>query len=620
MLNHGESCLTPRVGESKLMRDPCLYRGPDGTFHLVWTTSWAGRTIGYASSHDLIHWSEQRAIPVMAHEPQTVNTWAPELIWDEARRHFLVFWSSTILGLNPQTAGSNKSPNSNNRIYGTTTTDFKTFTPTRLLYDGGFNVIDATLARDGDAWLMFVKNETLTPHTEKNIRLIRGASPEGPWSEASPPITGDYWAEGPSALKVGDEWRVYFDKHRLDAIGLVVSRDLKTWTDSSAKVSFPPHARHGTVLALPRAVIANLLAHEGELGSPILHSEFLNEKAPYPECHASTLAEIAPERLVAAWFGGTKERDPDVGIWLARQEDGQWLPAVEVANGAQPGGKPRLPTWNPVLFHPAAPSAVGRDAQPARPRTGGPPVPTLPAGEALVLFYKVGPSPSTWWGMMMTSADGGKTWSAPRRLPDGVLGPIKNKPVALPDGAWLAGSSTEGFGGWQVRFELTRDAGGTWKVIGPVASGAANLSAIQPSILFHRDGRLQALCRTKNGVLATTWSSDHGANWSPLAAVDLPNPNSGTDAVTLADGRQLLVYNHSAPPAENPTKGKRYPLDVAVSDDGVKWKHVLTLEDEPIGNGYAYPAVIQTSDGRVHITYTWDRKKIKHVVLDPAKL
>lgn len=325
----------------------------------------------------------------------------------------------------------------------------------------------------------------------------------------------------------------------------------------------------------------------------ILSSGFINEGAPYPECHASTLAEVAPGRLVAAWFGGTKERDPDVGIWVSRQEGGKWLPGVEVANGIQTEG-PRLPTWNPVLFQ-------------------------SPQGP-LVLFYKVGPSPSTWWGMMMTSADGGKTWSKPQRLPDGVLGPIKNKPVVLKDGTWLASSSTEGGPGWRVHFELTRDAGRTWEIVGPLAPGVADLKAIQPSVLFHADGRLQALCRTSNGVLATTWSRDNGRTWSPLEKAELPNPNSGTDAVTLKDGRQLLVYNNSAPLPATPTKGLRYPLDVALSTDGVTWKHVLTLESEPIGNGYAYPAVIQTSDGLIHVTYTWDRKHIKHVVLDPKKL
>jgi predicted neuraminidase len=346
------------------------------------------------------------------------------------------------------------------------------------------------------------------------------------------------------------------------------------------------------ILYITCLILFGIAAAQAATSPAVLTSEFLNEHAPYPECHASTLAEVGRGQLVAAWFGGTKERNPDVGIWVARQENGRWLPAVEVANGIQASG-PRLPTWNPVLF---------------QPKTG-----------PLVLFYKVGPSPSAWWGMMMTSTDEGKTWSEPRKLPEGILGPIKNKPVQLADGAWLSPSSTEGNkDGWLVHFEISHDAGATWTKIGPVGKGPA-FDAIQPSILSHQDGSLEALCRTKQGVIAQTWSKDQGKTWSALTAIDLPNPNSGTDAVTLTDGRQLLVYNHSGHRA-NEAKGNRYPLDVALSDDGVSWKRVLTLETEPRGAGYAYPAVIQTRDGLVHITYTFDRKLIKHVVLDPKKL
>ncbi len=321
-------------------------------------------------------------------------------------------------------------------------------------------------------------------------------------------------------------------------------------------------------------------------------SEFLNEHAPYASCHASTIAETPQHELVAAWFGGTAEGRPDVSIWVARREGGHWRPATEVANGDQASGA-RRPTWNPVLFQ----------------QVDGP----------LVLFYKVGPSPARWWGMMTSSADGGRTWGPPRRLPDGILGPTKNKPIALEDGTWLSGSSTEGWWtGWRVHFELSQDAGRTWRLAGPVARGqGAGLDAIQPCLLTYRDGRLQALCRTRNGVIASAWSRDQGRTWSPLARVDLPNPNSGIDAVTLADGRQLLVYNHRSPAPESPGWGVRYPLDVAVSSDGATWRHVLTLESHPLPNGYAYPAVIQSSDGLVHVTYTWDRRMIKHVVLDP---
>ena len=324
----------------------------------------------------------------------------------------------------------------------------------------------------------------------------------------------------------------------------------------------------------------------------LLLAGFINADAPYPSCHSSTIVEVAPGRLVAAWFGGTAERNPDVGIWVSRHEGGRWLPAVEVANGVQPVGA-RLPTWNPVLF---------------QPKTG-----------PLVLFFKVGPSPSTWWGMMMTSPDAGKTWSAPRRLPDGVLGPIKNKPLELADGTWLAPSSTEGNkDGWLVHFERSTDAGATWSKTEPVSKGPG-FDAIQPSILVHRDGALEALCRTKQGVVAQTWSKDAGKTWSRLTAINLPNPNSGTDAGTLADGRHLLVYNHSGHRAAE-AKGDRFPLDVAISTDGVTWSRILTLETEPCKAGYAYPAVIQSADGRIHITYTRNRRFIKHVVLDPARL
>lgn len=258
MINGGKPMLHPTAGEAKIMRDPCLYRSGDGIFHLVWTTGWTGKTIGYASSRDLITWSEQKTIPVMTHETEAQTCWAPEIVWDDTKQHYLIFWSTTILGRYPETAMSNRRPERNHRIYATTTKDFETFTPTKLLYDGGFNVIDANLFKNGDEWLLFVKNETFAPKTEKNIRMIHGQTAEGPWSEASPPLTGAYWAEGPSALKVGDEYRVYFDKHQLNAIGLVTSTDLKVWRDVSDRVSFPKDARHGTVLAVPRTVIERL--------------------------------------------------------------------------------------------------------------------------------------------------------------------------------------------------------------------------------------------------------------------------------------------------------------------------------------------------------------------------
>ena len=328
-------------------------------------------------------------------------------------------------------------------------------------------------------------------------------------------------------------------------------------------------------------------------GVSVAGAETINPGAPYPECHASTIVEDSPGHLVAAWFGGTRERHPDVCIYVSRCEDGKWTPGAKVAEGVAADGSPRQPTWNPVLFAPKQ----------------GP----------LHLFYKVGPSPAEWWGMVVTSNDGGRTWGTPRRLPDGILGPIKNKPVPQADGSWLSPSSTENApGGWQVHFERTSNEGRTWGKIGPVKKGPG-FEAIQPTLLIHKGGKLQALCRSKQGVVVQTWSSDGGVTWSALTATTLPNPNSGIDGVSLADGRQLVVYNHSAHRPDEP-KGDRCPLDVAVSDDGLTWTHSLTLEDKPCPSGYAYPAVIQAADGKVHVTYTVNRQTIKHVVLDPGKI
>jgi len=334
---------------------------------------------------------------------------------------------------------------------------------------------------------------------------------------------------------------------------------------------------------------------------PVVKREMIYQTAPYPEAHASSLAETRDGTLVATWFGGTKERNPDVTIWFARRDHGSWQTPVAVADGVQADGS-RQPTWNPVLFQD-------------------------PEGD-LWLFYKVGPTPRDWWGMVMQSSDGGRHWSQPRRLPDGMLGPIKNKPVVLADGSWLAPSSVEQvigtLGGpdgpsWRMHFERSEDRGKTWTRTAPVVSPML-IDAIQPSILFHGSGVLQAVARSRQGAMATSWSHDHGRTWSDVTALPLPNPNSGTDAVTLQDGRQLLVYNHAAHRPDTPGKGPRYPLNIALSDDGERWREVLTLEEAPLEHGYAYPAVIQTRDGLVHISYTVDRKRIAHVIVDPQKL
>jgi predicted neuraminidase len=320
------------------------------------------------------------------------------------------------------------------------------------------------------------------------------------------------------------------------------------------------------------------------VASAVVKSEFIYkpEDVTFPSCHASTIVETS-NGLIAAWFGGTDEKNPDVGIWISRFENGKWNIPVEVANGIQSKDL-RYPTWNPVLFK--------KDN-----------------GE-IVLYYKVGPDPRSWWGMFKTSFDNGKTWSSENKIPDNLLGPIKNKPVRLPDGKILYPTSFETPEKWNIYLETSDQDLKNWQKIS-IDNG--NLNSIQPSVLFHKDGTLQLLCRSRNKTINTTWSKDNGKTWSSLTQTELPNNNAGTDAVTLSDGRQLLVFSPI-------TKG-RYKLGVAVSDDGINWNAAVLLEnDSDKESEYSYPAVIQTKDGLVHITYTWKRELIKHVIIDPAKL
>jgi alpha-L-rhamnosidase len=236
----------------------------------------------------------------------------------------------------------------------------------------------------------------------------------------------------------------------------------------------------------------------------------------------------------------------------------------------------------------------------------------VPGGD-LLLFYKIGPNVAGWTGWMMRSKDHGQTWSNREALPDGFLGPIKNKPVLI-NGVLVCPSSTEKTG-WKVHFEYTKDWGKTWTKSIDINDGKT-ITAIQPSILQYKDGSLQVLCRSRNRTINESWSKDGGSTWSEMKASALPNNNSGTDAVTLADGRQLLVYNHVKPAANLANgKGARTPLNVAISDDGIHWKAIAVLEDSPISQ-YSYPSVIQTKDGLVHIVYTWRRQTIKHAVID----
>lgn len=313
--------------------------------------------------------------------------------------------------------------------------------------------------------------------------------------------------------------------------------------------------------------------------------EFIYTDASFPQSHASTIAET-DEGLIAAWFGGTHEKHPDVSIYSSSLIDGQWSSPKKIADGVI-NDSLRYPCWNPVMYK-------------------------VPDGK-LMLFYKVGPTVEDWWGMVKTSTDDGKTWTEAKRLPDGLLGPIKNKPVLIEDSILISPSSTEQVNGdWRVHFEISKNFGDTWRMVGPIGK-ESNYDIIQPSILYYEDGKLQMLARSKHDYVMSSWSYDKGNTWSEPEPTVLPNPNSGTDAVTLNNGMQLIVYNNDKR-EEGKGGGPRTSLVIAVSEDGVDWKNVHTLEDTTPGE-FSYPAVIQGSDGDIHITYTYNRDTIKYVRL-----
>ena len=365
-----------------------------------------------------------------------------------------------------------------------------------------------------------------------------------------------------------------------------MNRELKELKDSGA-ISLNKNFR-GSFMKLPIVFLMFLFpgtilnAQNPFRGDQcIVRTEFIYDSASvwFPGCHASTIAET-PEGFVAAWFGGTAEGNPDVGVWISRFSDGKWTVPEMAADGKT--DSLRYPCWNPVLYN---------------------------GDEELLLFYKVGPSPSEWWGELKISTDKGISWSPARKLPSGIIGPVKNKPVLLGNGMLLCPSSTEN-DGWRVHMEHTSDYGITWERTGAI--NYRDIYAIQPAILMHKSGRLQILCRSRHSRILSSWSDDNGYTWSSLIPDTLPNPNSGIDAVTLADGRHFIVYNHL-------TEG-RNQLNAAVSNDGKIWNAAFLLENGTPVTEYSYPAVIQSDDGLIHITYTWKRRLIRHVVVDPARI
>ena len=331
-----------------------------------------------------------------------------------------------------------------------------------------------------------------------------------------------------------------------------------------------------TVSILP-LIMVTLMAPWG--GQAEIRQEFIFESAPFASCHASTLVETKGGGIIAAWFGGSAEGNPDVAIWISRNGQNTWSSPRMVVN------EPGVATYNPVLF-----------------RT---------SNDLLWLFYKFGPNPTSWTGAYLTSSDDGQTWSKPVHMPAGLYGPIKNKPLILADGTIVAGSSVESYHSWACWVERSTDNARTWTRRGPITVPGIQYGIIQPTIVPISGHRLRMFVRATEqiGRVCYADSSDEGLSWTFARPTSLPNPNSGIDAVKLQDGRLLLVYNHS--------ESSRSPLNVAVSeDDGNRWRKSIILENGP--GEYSYPAVIQGSDGTIHITYTYRRKRIKHVAFPPS--
>ena len=346
------------------------------------------------------------------------------------------------------------------------------------------------------------------------------------------------------------------------------------------------------VFVLVMFVVSDVAAQESVRQELVRERSFIYEDPPTKACHASSIVETSDGSLVAAWFGGTAEGSDDVEIWVSRRAPGSaWSPARAVTD------YPNAPTWNPVLFQ---------------------------EGDRTILFFKIGPSPREWIGAFRTSDDGGRSWGSVSYLPAGLTGPIRSKPIRLADGALLAGTSFEAgydhetpldapYRSWSAWMERSDDGGATWTKHGPIVVPDEPFGIIQPTIWQAEDGSVRALMRSTDriGRIVMSQSDDGGRSWTPAVPTVLPNPNSGIDAVRLRDGRIVLIYNH--------TEEGRSPIHIAVSsDDGATWTDPLVLEDGP--GEFSYPAVVQAKSGQLHVTYTWKRKRIRHLVIDPSAL
>ncbi|PTX92655.1 glycoside hydrolase family 43 protein [Opitutus sp. ER46] len=586
-LNRGRSYLTPTVGISKLMRDPSVARGPDGTYHMVWTAGWTENDIGYASTRDFITWTEQKSIAVMAHEPTVRNTWAPEIVWDDQRQHFLIFWASTIPGKFSETANTSES-GYNHRLYCTTTKDFQTFTPTRLFYDPGFSVIDATFLRTRAGLQLIVKDETVNP-PRKHLQLAAAPSFEGPFGQLSAPFTPPgVWVEGPTAVQVGEDYVVYYDAYKDRHYGALRSRDLRTWEDVTARMHFPDEGtpqrmRHGTVIEVPAELVARLKA-AGEIASAASV-----QIAPYakidltrtdggllPARGAENIAVFRASRArtdLAEGKGYTYNHHPDLAVWQGRY----YL--------AWDSGAKDEDTWPARELYSTSPDG----------RTWSDPQELFPEGVTtpmrLYFFLAPGGRMLAFAGLRLNHEETEEAAKGPlvvREIrADHTLGQVYTLRPPAPgrrpqDPPAYTEATDAGFVAacrelLAARVTLeTQDYGvlldpeqrSRWHTASAWPDGKLGNGFWKATTFYHRaDGAIVGI--GKAGW--TSVSTDEGATWSrPVIPPTLHTNNAKVWGQRTGDGRYALVYN--------PTARPRYPLAIVTGDDGIAFGDMRTVQ------------------------------------------
>lgn len=511
-LNNNCSFLTPETGKDKLMRDPCIIQTPDKIFHMVWTVSWGEKGVGYASSRDLVHWSEQQYIPVMEHEKKALNCWAPEIYYNEINEEFIIFWSTTIPGRFPETDGSGDGKN-NHRMYYVSSKDMQHFSETRLLYDPGFNSIDGTLLKHGDRYLMFLKDETRKPEAQKNIRVATSSSPTGPWSPASEPIYDKDWAEGPTIGRVRERWILYFDRYTAGSYGAMSSRDLEHWEDISDQLSFPEGTRHGSILRVSRSILDNILNKDLQLADMWEYVGIAVEEPGYTIWGTSPIQdEKGQTHLFVARWSAEYKVDPG---WRSHSEIAHYV-------GPSPEGPFRFSdlaltgsgknTWDKYGAHNPTIHKVGDSYILLYIGNNNPDTPPHPANQHIGMAISSslhGPwEKANGDGLILSPPNDSSFWNY--GASNGV-----NNPALLchPNGEFYLYFKSEG---GRMGLAISREIQGPYKQLsGPVTS---NEQTIEDGYAFIHKDKICLLTTDNHGILekggGLLWQSDDGLHFN----------------------------------------------------------------------------------------------------------